>query len=123
MIQFLIDECLSPALVEVANRLGYVAYHVQYRKWKSKEDSELLRYARDENLTLVTNNWRDFAPMLHREGIHAGAIVIPNVPRAEQIAAMERALRAILATNPPLDLVNTVIEVLETGEVRVYELP
>jgi hypothetical protein len=26
VIQFLIDECLSPALIDVANRFGYVAY-------------------------------------------------------------------------------------------------
>lgn len=123
MIQFLIDECLSPALVEVAHRFGYVAYHVQYRNWKSKEDSELLRHAREEGLALVTNNWRDFGPMLGREMIHAGAIVIPNVPRAEQVAAMERSLRAIQAAHPPLDMVNTVIEVLDTGEVQIYELP
>lgn len=123
MIQFLIDECLSPKLVEVANRFGYVAHHVQYRNWKSKDDDVLLRFIRDESLTLVTNNWRDFEPMLRREEVHPGAIVIPNVPRAEQIAAFERALRAVQAADPPLDLVNTVVEVEDSGEVRVYALP
>lgn len=44
MIQFLIDECLTPRLVEVANRFGYVAHHVQYRDWKSKTDLALLAY-------------------------------------------------------------------------------
>ena len=123
MIQFLIDECLSPRLVEVANRFGYLAHHVQYRNWKSKEDAELLGFLREESLTLVTNNWRDFEPMLRREEIHPGAIVLPNVPRAEQIAAFERALRAIQATAPRLDMVNTVVEVAESGEIRVYPLP
>ena len=123
MIRFLIDECLTPKLVEVANGFGYVAYHVQYRQWKSKEDAVLLRFVRDEDLTIVTNNWRDFEPMLRREEIHPGAVVIPNVPRAEQIAAFERALRAIQAVSPPLDMVNTVVEVQESGEVRVYPLP
>jgi hypothetical protein len=78
---------------------------------------------REESLTLITNNWRDFEPMLRREEVHPGAIVIPNVPRAGQIAAFERALRAIEATDPPLDMVNTVVEVEESGEVRVYALP
>ncbi len=123
MIQFLIDECLSPRLVEVANRFGYVAHHVQHRNWKSKQDEVLLGFIREESLTLVTNNWRDFAPMLRREEIHPGAIVIPNVPRAGQIAAFEQALCAIQAAEPPLDMVNTVVEVEESGEVRVYSLP
>lgn len=123
MIQFLIDECLSPKLVEVANRFGYVAHHVQYREWKSHTDAELLRHIRAEDLTLVTNNWKDFGPMLRREEVHPGAIVLPNVPRAAQISAFERALRAIKAVDPPLDMVNTVIDVDEAEEIQIYPLP
>ena len=123
MIQFLIDECLTPKLVEVANRFGFAAHHVQYRGWKSKADEVLLGFIREEDLTLVTNNWKDFAPMLRHEGLHPGAIVIPNVQRSEQIYAFEQALRTIQAIEPRLDMVNTVIEVDEGGEVRVYTLP
>jgi predicted nuclease of predicted toxin-antitoxin system len=123
VIQFLIDECLSPMLIGVANRFGYVAHHVLYREWKSRADAELLRYIRAEDLTLVTNNWRDFEPMLRREEVHPGAVVLPNVPRALQISAFERALRAIEAVDPPLDMVNTVIDVDEPETVRIYPLP
>jgi predicted nuclease of predicted toxin-antitoxin system len=123
VIQFLVDECLTPKLVEVANRFGYVAHHVQYRQWKSREDQALLAFIRAEDLTIVTNNWRDFEPMLRREEVHPGAVVLPNVPRQAQIAAFELALAAITAVDPPLDMVNTVIEVAESGEVRVYPLP
>ncbi len=122
MIQFLIDECLTPRLVETANRFGHAAHHVQYRDWKSKTDLELLAHIRDEDLTIDTNNWKDFEPMLRREEIHPGAVVIPNVPRAGQIAAFEFALRAIAAVHPPLDMINTVVEVAECHVVRVYPL-
>lgn len=101
MIQFLIDECLTPKLVEVANRSGYVAHHVQYRRWKSRKDDELLAFIRAEDLTIVTNNWKDFEPMLRREELHPGAVVLPNVPRQAQIAGFELALRAIVAVAPP----------------------
>lgn len=123
MIQFLIDECLTPRLVEVANRKGYVAHHVQYRDWKSWTDHALLAAIRDEDLTLVTNNWKDFEPMLRREEVHPGAVVLPNVPRAGQIEAFELALLAIQKSDPPLDMVNTVVEVDESGTARVYPLP
>lgn len=123
MIQFLIDECLTPKLVEVANRFGYVAHHVQYRQWKSREDQALLAFMRAEDLTIVTNNWKDFEPMLRREEVHPGAVVLPHVPRQAQIVAFELALNAIGAVDPPLDMVNTAIEVAGSGEVRVYALP
>lgn len=60
MIQFLIDECLTPGLVSVANARGHVAHHVQFRGWKSRSDRELLAFVLAEDLTLVTNNWKDF---------------------------------------------------------------
>jgi predicted nuclease of predicted toxin-antitoxin system len=123
VIQFLIDECLTPKLVEVANGFGFVAHHVQYRDWKSRTDQALLRFIREEDLTIVTNNWKDFEPMLRREEVHPGAVVIPNVPRAAQIAAFQLALRAIQGIDPPLDMINTVVEVDEEHVVRVYPLP
>jgi predicted nuclease of predicted toxin-antitoxin system len=123
VIQFLIDECLMPKLVEAANRYGYVAHHVQYRAWKSRTDQALLACIRDEDLTIVTNNWKDFEPMLRREEVHPGAVVLPNVPRAAQIAAFEMALHAIQRMDPPLDMINTVVDVDEQNVVRVYPLP
>lgn len=78
---------------------------------------------RAEDLTIVTNNWKDFEPMLRREEVHPGAVVRPNVPRQAQIESFELALRAITAVDPPLDMVNTVIDVNEAGEVRIYPLP
>jgi hypothetical protein len=71
----------------------------------------------------VTNNWRDFRPMLEQAGLHAGAIILPNVPRAEQLRLFDLALRAALALSNPPDLVNTVLEVDVDGSVRVYDLP
>ena len=60
MIQFLVDECLTLELVPVAAELGYNAYHVTRRGWPSRSDAFLLGRILDEDLTLVTNNWKDF---------------------------------------------------------------
>ena len=123
MIQFLIDEDVTPRLHDVAVARGYNAYHVQYLNRKGAADHVHRRPMLEENLTLVTGNWRDFQPMLQRAGVHPGAISLPNVPRAAQIRLFEAALDYIEAGEPPLDMVNTVLVVDEDGGVTRFELP
>lgn len=124
MIQLLIDECLSPALVDTAAAFGYAAYHVTRRGWGSLSDPQLLSRLLDENLTFVTNNWRDFRPMIARTEVHPGIIaILVNVRRTEQVELFSAALRFIAAATPPLDMVNTVLEVDGEGRVQQYALP
>ena len=123
MIQFLIDEDVTPVLRDVANARGYNAYHVQYLDWKGRKDFAIRRRMLDQDLTLVTGNWKDFRPMLQRESVHPGAISLPDVPRAEQIRLFERALDFIEAQRPPLDMVNLVLVLDEAGEVERIDIP
>lgn len=122
MLTFLIDENLSPVLVETAQASGFVAFHTNHRGWSSLKDPQLLRRLLEEDLTVVTNNWDDFRPMLAREVVHAGIVVIlPNVLRARQIELFTAALLAIQEN--ALDMVNTVLEVDADGTVTKYFLP
>ena len=124
MIQFLIDENLSPRLVETANAFGYNAYHVAHRGWSSLKDPEVLQRILSEDLTIVTNNWIDFRPMLQREEVHPGIVVIlPNVRRERQIELFTAALGIIRGHDPPVDMVNTVLEVDTEGIVVMYQMP
>ena len=124
MITFLIDENLSPRLVDTAYAFGYAAFHLNHRGWSSLKDPAVLRHVLGEDLTLVTNNWDDFRPMLARAAVHAGIVVIlPNVRRDRQIELFTAALSAIGDHEPPLDMVNTVLEVDENGRVVRYSLP
>ncbi|MBB4639054.1 hypothetical protein FHS01_005118 [Longimicrobium terrae] len=78
----------------------------------------------DENLTLVTNNWKDFRPMLVRAALHPGIVVIlPTVRRDRQVELFTLALLTIRDSDPPLDMINTVLEVAEDGSVTRYALP
>lgn len=61
-------------LRDVANARGYNAYNVQYPDWKGRNDFAIRRRMPEEDLTLVTGNWKDFRPMLQRESVHPGAI-------------------------------------------------
>ena len=124
MIRFLIDENLSPQLTETAEAFGYSAFHVAHRGWSALTDAQVLRRVLDEDLTLVTNNWNDFRPMLKRAEIHPGIVVIlPNVRRERQVELFASALSVIRSHEPPLDMVNMVLEVAADGTVTLYTMP
>jgi hypothetical protein len=123
VIQFLIDEDVTPRLQVVAAERGFNAYAVQYLNQKGAPDHVLRRRMLDESLTLVTGNWKDFRPMLEREGIHPGAISLPDVPRAHQIRLFNAALDFIEGSDPPLDMINTVLLLDEHGGVTQVAIP
>ena len=124
MIQFLIDENLSPRLVETAAAFGHAAFHVAHRGWSALDDPQVLRRMLDEDLTLVTNNWIDVRPMLERLEVHPGAVVIlPNVRRERQMELFAAALAAMHEHEPPLDMINTVLRVDADGTVVMFPLP
>jgi len=124
VIRFLIDENLSPRLTETAQAFGFVAFHVAHRGWAALKDPQVLRRILDEDLTIVTNNWDDFRPMLRRQEVHPGVVVIlPAVRRDRQKELFGAALYAITDHDPPLDMINTVLEVDADGTVIMYPLP
>lgn len=123
MPTFLIDENLSPRLVQTANTAGHVAFHVNHRGWSSMKDPAVFRHLLDEDLTLVTNNWDDFRPMLGRAEVHPGVVILPNVRRDRQIELFTLALEVIAGSDPPLDMVNTALDVAADGTVTRYSWP
>jgi hypothetical protein len=88
--------------------------------WKGRE---ILSRMLAEDLTLVTGNWKDFRPMLKREEVHPGAISLPEVPRADQLRLFTAALDHIERSTPPLDMINTVLNVAEDGTIDAREIP
>ena len=85
MHSFLIDECLSPALVALAHGRGSSAVHVAHVGLAGVKDRSLMPFIRQGSHTLVTNNRIDFRLLHAAEELHDGLIVIvPNVSRDEQ---------------------------------------
>lgn len=120
-MKFLIDECLSPKLVAVANERGFEAYHVAHRRWGGIKDPQLFLKLVDENLILVTNNRDDFLSLIRGVELHPGLVVIiENVRRAQQVVFFKAALDAMKALG---SMINKVIEVSAEGDVEVYEMP
>lgn len=74
-MQFLVDENLSPTLVELAHERGYVAMAVRDLGLLNAKDWTLLERIQNEDWTLVTNNVDEFRKRYARKAVlHAGAI-------------------------------------------------
>jgi predicted nuclease of predicted toxin-antitoxin system len=73
----LIDENLSPELVDVAQARGLVALSVsKIRKLRGRRDYYIAKYAIDNDMTLVTNNMVDFEVIYQAKEAHPGLIFL-----------------------------------------------
>ena len=83
---FLIDECLHPSLVGMAEERGHQAHYLVYLGMQGWKDPDVLKRVVERDYTLVTNNAADFRRLYACLDLHAGLIiVVPNVtPRRQQ---------------------------------------
>jgi hypothetical protein len=83
-----------------------------------------VRYARDGDLILVTNNASDFRHLYAAEPLHAGLVIlIPVVGRVRQQKLFRAALDELANLGEP---VNRVLEVDLDGEdvtLTLYDMP
>ncbi|HEV2097607.1 MAG TPA: DUF5615 family PIN-like protein [Stellaceae bacterium] len=123
-MRFLIDECLSTNLVATAGECGHEARHVAHVGRAGWKDWNVARYARENDLILVTNNASDFRQLYAAEPLHAGLVILlPNVGRGLQQRLFRAALDELETVGEPI---NRVLEVdLRDGAVTltVYDLP
>ncbi len=120
---FLIDECLHPSLVGVAEERSHQAHHLVYLGMQGWQDPDVFKRAAERDYTLVTNNAADFRRLYAGIDLHAGLIiVVPNVTPTKQRALFE----AVLDHLGNRALVNTVVEVgFENHQIAIieYDLP
>jgi predicted nuclease of predicted toxin-antitoxin system len=123
-VRFLIDECLSVALVAVAAEAGHEARHVAHIGRAGSKDRDIVRYAAAGDFVLVTNNAGDYRRLYAAEPLHPGLIIlIPNVRRASQRRLFRGALAQLAVIGEP---VNQVIEIDLDGDdvtFALYDLP
>ncbi|MDH4992474.1 DUF5615 family PIN-like protein [Aquamicrobium lusatiense] len=68
-MKFLVDECLSPKLTELAHERGYGrSFHVVWLGRSGAKDWDLLPLIVDGDLTFVTRNSVDFRGAASRPG-------------------------------------------------------
>lgn len=140
MLKFLIDECLSPELAQLARDRGYhESFHVSWLGKAGWKDWELKNLILDQDWTFVTRNSVDFRGPAEQPGskgqyadvpIHAGLVCINGPARMSgkiQAELFTAVLDIIQDTSPPKeDLINEVIEVdlaEEGGEFEIVRYP
>ena len=123
-MRLLIDEQLSPSLVQWAAQLDVYALSVPHAGLAGKPDVFLWHYAFEHDLVVVTTNVRDFIELLDVE-LHPGLIVMreAGLSRTQQWARLEPLLRHVLAAGDPNFMVNRVIEVWGVRHFEVREVP
>ncbi len=138
-MKFLVDECLSIALVDMAVEAGHVgSAHVTRRAMTGWKDHQMMQAVIDGDWTLVTRNSDDFrprqgsaslAPCYVGQPLHAGLVCLnlpPDSGRVDQMSYFQVALDCI---GNPGDLVNKVLEVdpcsgnLKQAVLRIYDFP
>lgn len=120
-LRFLIDECLSPELAEVALDAGYDGAHVGHRGLLRTPDPQIARYCLVNDLIVVTNNARDFRAIYEAFPLHPGLVVVlPVVRIAQQRRLFELVFKRLERER---DLVNKLAEVDADGRVTVADWP
>lgn len=120
-LRFLIDECLSPELAEVALNAGYEGAHVGHRGLLRTPDPQIARYCVHNDLIVVTNNARDFRAIYAALPLHPGLVVVlPAVRVAPQRRLFELVVKR-LEREP--DLVNKLLEIDLLGVITIVDFP
>ena len=136
ILRLLIDECLSPELVELAIAAGHVeSTCVRNRGWAGTKDWKLIEYAVDNDYTLVTHNSVDFrgngpgnlGGEHAKQPIHAGLICL-NSAYAMDLHRQCDLFKVVLKELSTMqDLVNQALDLfeLEDGsiEIEIYDIP
>ncbi|OZB75805.1 MAG: hypothetical protein B7X36_05345 [Thiomonas sp. 14-64-326] len=134
--RFLIDECLTPELVQMAIDAGHVeSTCVRDRGLAGTKDWVLIEHVVAGDFTLVTHNSVDFrgggpgklGGEHARQPIHAGLVCLNSVHTLDlqrQLDLFQIALNELAAMD---DLVNQALEVFEREdgsiEVTIYDIP
>lgn len=85
MLKLLIDECLTPGLVSIARIRGFLlSRHVNDVGLLATPDPTIFRFAVEEGYVLVTNNRKDYLPLVRNEPAHPGLIcLLGTFPRMD----------------------------------------
>ena len=120
-MKFLIDQCLSPALVAIAQERGYSqSTHVTWLGFRSKADWTIIRRAIEDEYVLVTNNTADFTSLTEREERHPGLVCLSVAHGLMRLDVQHRLCDYALEQLGGEVPFNDVVEITNTAEQMVH---
>jgi predicted nuclease of predicted toxin-antitoxin system len=128
--KILIDECLSPELVKIAEtEFGCFSTFVPWlgtppRGKVAWEDPDIVKKALSDDYVLVTNNRRDFVVKYYPASgasVHSGLIVIIEKTNLDAEFTLFRAVMDYIKTMG--DTINKLVEIDVSGNISVAEWP
>ncbi len=122
-MKVLIDEHLSPTLVERLAGKNVPAQHVAHTGLGGKSDPTVWRHAYQADQIVITTNARDYLTLAAGVDLHPGLIVIreSGLTRNEQWARIEPVIDHLIETGE--SLVNRMVEVRGVGEFEIRAIP
>jgi predicted nuclease of predicted toxin-antitoxin system len=122
-VNVLLDENLSPRLVQLLAAKGIAAQHVAHIGLSGASDPEVWQYAYEHDQVVVTINVSDFLVLAGAVDLHPGLIVLRSrgLTREEQWEWVEPVLDGVVRLGE--DLVNKAVEVTGPGKFRFRNLP
>jgi predicted nuclease of predicted toxin-antitoxin system len=123
-VKLLIDENLSPKLVQLLAAKEVAAVHVAHVGLASATDPVLWKYAFDHDQVVVTANAADFMYLAKTVALHPGLVVLrarAGLSRDEQWAWVEPVIDWLIETGEPL--VNKAVIVTGKGKFSCVDLP
>ena len=86
-----------------------------------RDDAVLARCIKDD-LNIVTVNATDFRKLVAQEAIHPGLVILPCVDREKSLKLLIQAVEHMRPDAMDM-MVNKVLEITESGHIRVFDLP
>jgi predicted nuclease of predicted toxin-antitoxin system len=123
-VQLLLDENISPSLVQQLAEMGVYAQSVPHLGLRGRSDLEIWQFASRNGFAVVTYNARDFLKLLNEE-IHPGLILLRenDLSREEQWRRLKPLIEHILASGDEDLLVNRIVEIIAPGRFKIRSLP
>jgi predicted nuclease of predicted toxin-antitoxin system len=123
-LRLLLDENVSPSIVQPLLMAGHDVYHVRDRGLIGRPDHVIWRRAVDEDRVLVTINARDFVRLAQREALHGGLLTFPSGARpTEQLTLVLQGLEHLaMELARGQDVMNRWLDVAGDGEIRTTNL-
>lgn len=124
-MRLLIDENLSPSIVEKLAANGIYAAHVAHVGLAGKSDPAIFRHAFDNDFIVVTINAADFITLAAGCALHPGLIVlrIGGLTSDEQWRHLAPVIEHLAKSPDPDAMINQAIEVTGVGKFVRYKLP